>query len=286
MDLSQENGQRKEFEAVLFELGKSQTVLQNPSDRARIYQRLEGIYWNGDGKPKFRHFYSDIFSILVRIKQDGTSNIEILGQNLYIIRNGYQAKNKDADDNVIDISDCLKKLSDHVNLDIARLNYTDKTDRMLLQEDKIQDIVSQVSSLENDVKKVEELKNNLSNVENKLNSVQKEYVAILGIFASIVLAFTGGIAFSTSILQNMHQSSIYRVVLVALLVGLILVNIIYVLFYYIDRLVRKKDEVTIKPLIIINAIIIGLLLLTVVAWSVGIVEKRNEMCLIPQLLKV
>ena len=37
--------------------------------------------------------------------------------------------------------------------------------------------------------------------------VQKEYIAILGIFAAVVLAFTGGIAFTTSVLQNIHMVS-------------------------------------------------------------------------------
>ena len=47
-------------------------------------------------------------------------------------------------------------------------------------------------------------------VQEKQRDMQKEYITILGIFASIVLAFTGGMAFSSSILENIDKSSVYR----------------------------------------------------------------------------
>ena len=40
---------------------------------------------------------------------------------------------------------------------------------------------------------------------------QREYISILGIFAAVVLAFTGGIAFSTSVLKNINTVSVYRI---------------------------------------------------------------------------
>ena len=48
-----------------------------------------------------------------------------------------------------------------------------------------------------------------------MESSQREYIAILGIFAAVVLAFTGGIAFSTSVLNNVAKASIYRTVTVS-----------------------------------------------------------------------
>ena len=112
-------------------------------------------------------------------------------------------------------------------------------------------------------------------MEESLGNAQREYIAILGIFAAVVLAFTGGIAFSTSVLQNLHVSSIYRIVLAIVIMGLVLTNLLYGLFYYIGQLVNKNSANNIKPLWIINIVFISMILVIICAWHCGFVEKRN-----------
>ena len=98
MDLTRENQQRAEFRNLLFDLAKSQEILQDRSNRFAMYKRLEAIYDAPDNEKRFRHFYSDIFSVLTQIQQDPTlGNIDILAQNLDVIRNGYQATTKAQD---------------------------------------------------------------------------------------------------------------------------------------------------------------------------------------------
>lgn len=111
-------------------------------------------------------------------------------------------------------------------------------------------------------------------VDEKLNHSQKEYIAILGIFAAVVLAFTGGIAFSTSVLNNIAQASVYRTVFIALIIGLVLINVLFGLFYYINFLVGKGGKLF--PLILSNIVLIILLIMTVLAWNFGWVENRND----------
>ena len=120
-----------------------------------------------------------------------------------------------------------------------------------------------------------DLDSQMDAVRKTVQDAQKEYITILGIFASIVLAFTAGIAFSTSVLENMHKVTVYRAVLVALVIGLVLVNCLYGLFYYLSKLVKDQDGSKVLPLIITNAIFLLLILLTCVAWCHGVIEKRN-----------
>lgn len=47
------------------------------------------------------------------------------------------------------------------------------------------------------VPKIEEAK---IGIHKEISGIEKEYISILGIFASIVLAFVGGITFSSSVL--------------------------------------------------------------------------------------
>ena len=283
MDLKKELEQRKEFRDILNELAKSQIELQDAHYRSDMYKRLESLYDAETPDKRFRHFYSDIFSILTAIQQNpDLGDINILGQNLALIRSGYQPKNKAPDGKrIIDIGSAIKKLYDHVSLDIARLSYSDGADRQVSGEAALENLQSQINLLQKELPKAQSIKGiyddtkqDLDKVQNELANSKKEYIAILGIFSSVVLTFTGGIAFSTSVLNNIAQASIYRTVFISLIIGLVLVNVLFGLFYYINSLVNKKKKII--PLIVSNIVIIALLITTGLAWHCGWVENRNK----------
>ncbi|MCI5883526.1 MAG: hypothetical protein PUG66_09405 [Clostridiales bacterium] len=283
MDLTKEFQQRKEFCDILFELAKSQKLLQDAYYRSNMYKRLESLYDAESKDKRFRHFYTDIFSVLTQIQQNSDlGDINILGQNLDMIRNGYKPQNKAVDGKrIIDVSDAIKKLYDHVNLDIARIAYSDGADRKISGESSIENLQSQINSMQRELQKAQEIKNDyedtekkIIDVENKLDNSQKEYITILGIFAAVVLAFTGGIAFSTSVLNNIAQASAYRTIAVALIIGLVLINVLFGLFYYVNSLVNKEKKIF--PLVISNIVIIVLLIITFFAWNNGWIENRDK----------
>ncbi len=272
MDLTRETQQREEFRNILFELSKSQEKLQEASYRIGVYKRLEQLYDAELSEKRFRHFYSDIFSVLTQIKENPEQgDINILGQNLDVIRNGYQAKNIASDgERIIDVSDAINKLYDHVNLDIARMSYSDAKEWQK-SGGYIQNLSEQTKVMQN---RIDEMATNIENAEEKITNQQKEYISILGIFSSVVLAFSGGIAFSTSVLDNIMQASVYRTLIVGLVVGLVLVNVIFGLFYYINGIVSKEERI--KPLIVSNVIIVLLIVVVIIAWAFGVVEYRDE----------
>lgn len=275
MDLSKEQVQRKEFCDILFELAKNQELLQDKSTRHTMYKRLEALYYSPNKDERYRHFYSDIFTVLTQIQHDSSQgDINILGQNLSVIRAGYNPQNRDSEGAIIDIGDSIQKLYDHVSLDIARILYSDAGDRKTSGEEAIIDVQSQIKQIQTEIDKAKVVQ---KNVENELGKQQKEYIAILGIFAAVVLAFTGGIAFSTSVLNNINAVSVYRIITVSLVIGLVLINVLFGLFYYVDRLVNglNEERKKLRPLIISNIVICILLIITVYAWSCGWVEKRD-----------
>lgn len=146
-------------------------------------------------------------------------------------------------------------------------------------EELKKDIDSTNTEIERTNKTLNDTKKMITKSRDKIKSYQQESIAILGIFASIVLAITGGLAFSSSVLQNFSQGTIYRVCLVILLLGIVLINILYALFYYIDRLVNDAGNRQVKPLIITNVIFTFLLFILFFMWNSGYVEriqKRNS----------
>lgn len=102
------------------------------------------------------------------------------------------------------------------------------------------------------------------NFQNQIKDVERDYISILGIFAAIVLAFVGGITFSTSVLQNISEVSIYRLLMVVDFLAFTLINIIYLLINCIFKINGKDTEwFKIKEL---NIACLGIAAVVAVAW--------------------
>lgn len=78
------------------------------------------------------------------------------------------------------------------------------------------------------------------------NKTAETSVTILGIFAGIVLTIVAGLFYSSSVIESINSASIPKLILVASLVGFICINIIAVMFHYIDRFRVNKTTDTKK----------------------------------------
>lgn len=131
----------------------------------------------------------------------------------------------------------IQKLNDHVNLDVARINYikaiANKTE---VDRKRVDSKIKEMS------KTAEKMKKTVLTSVNKAKNMQKEYITILGIFAAIVLSFTSGIVFSSSVLENMHKVSLYNAIIVSLFIGLVLFNVIALLVYELKKIYDDKKR--------------------------------------------
>lgn len=287
---------RDKFKMLLFKMAKSQDILSTPKQKSDVYIELESIYYDLGNPEEFRHFYSDIFAVISQIdKEPQLGNIDILTQNMDIIRRGYKAQNRDeSNGTLIDISKQINKLYDHINLDIARLNYFKTIESRTQSElQKVNGAMNKVETSVNgfeksiteaeisvsEVKKsiteaetsVNEIKTNIKKMESnikKADDMEKQYITILGIFAAIVLAFTGGIAFSTSVLENIANASIYRLVFITVALAFVLSNTVYILTRFILELNKKENEVIKYPtfMIVLNVVCIVAIVIIIIGW--------------------
>lgn len=106
----------------------------------------------------------------------------------------------------------------------------------------------------------------------KADEIQKQYITILGIFASIVLAFTGGIAFSTSVLENIANVSIYRLILIVTGLAFVLVNVIYILTRFVMEISKKESETIAYPkfMKVLNGLCIATVIIVIICWFFNI----------------
>ena len=247
--MKSEQEKREEFKNILLELASDANLLESQTECTSMYARLEELYSLSDPTEKFRHFYSDIFEVLCRLRKDAKlGTADILGQNMGILYERYEPVSQDRD-----ISKELKKLYDHVSLDIARMTYSDAGDYRISGKKTVQELQSRVETLTAEINEAHEKQEEMNK---ELKSQQREYVAILGIFAAVVITFIGGLAFSTSVLNNIDKVSTAKLMMIALTIGLVLVHVIFGLFHYVDMLVNGTCESWKVIALLISSVII------------------------------
>ena len=271
-----EQERRDKLIELLFELSKAQDIFREKKKRSDIFLKLEEIYYIPGSDEYFRHFYSDILSTLTQIdSDDNEGSLDVLAVNMQAIKDGYQAVNYDGD-KLIDISKSIIKLFDHTNLEVARINYTKQLNNatksdlastkelLKKQREEFDNTKSETETIQNTLREETEKAN--KKIEDNQKQMQNEYVTILGIFAAIVLAFTGGMTFSSSVLNNISKASVYRLSLISFIIGLVFFNLIWVLIDF----VRDINGKTIKKkwlFVVVNIIMVGGIICSCLAYK-------------------
>lgn len=114
-----------------------------------------------------------------------------------------------------------------------------------------------------------------SKLHDEIKGIEKEYITILGIFASIVLTFVGGITFTTSVLQNIDKVSILRLIMTVDLIGAVLVNVIYLMISFIFRINDKEKEINRQFIKTVNWILFGIAVIVIVGWFINIIDLQK-----------
>lgn len=82
----------------------------------------------------------------------------------------------------------------------------------------------------------------ISELEESEKEMQAQYISILGIFAAIVLAFTSGMTLSASVLNNIHHASVYKLIIIACVVGLIFMFMMWLLMDFVRSIHGQTDR--------------------------------------------
>jgi hypothetical protein len=247
-------------------------------DKSRI---LLDIY-NG----KFRHSYSQILGVIISIKNhehSGAPNslsLDFLTENVELFKN-IIVNHPD----FTSIEPHLSKLYDHTMLEISRINYLGILSGRQLDLE---------TGLKNSAENLRVAKGTLEKAAKETESLKSETITIIGIFSAIMLVFVGGMNFTSATLSSLHQSSIYKIVFMALVCGFIIFNTIFCLMYIISRMtnmniysqckngdcitgdctedcgIKSKMEKRLPYIYWVNILVIIALFLTFVAWFIEI----------------
>ncbi|GAA9439258.1 hypothetical protein UBN10_09830 [Helicobacter pylori] len=187
------------------------------SQTDQIIKDLKEIY-----EGEYRHKYSKITTIILNSTRDKEQAFMTLAQNIRTL--------KEIQDNkeVESIKPKLEKLYDHMNLECIRLQDFDE------KMSRVKDV---------SIKLEKELNKNYEKLSEELNKQQTQYITILGIFASIVLTFVGGLAFSTSVLSNIDKANACRLVFVMAFIALFFWEyFVSAFFFFIKNILIKREK--------------------------------------------
>ena len=241
----------------------------NAAVKDAIVAYFDALYRDG-----FRHRYSEVFGVLSSAGAP-LSEATVTASDYYLEDNCVVQMNLDALTSVVE-ERCteeakrgFEKLRDLTFLEIGRLSYNARINDI---QDKRFALTLDDIDLAQD--RLDKSNRKLEAAELRIENAQRENVTILGIFAAIVIAFTAGMGFTASVLQNIDAVSIYRLVLVIVLVGLLLFNLLYALFRFVYRVTKPEDDpgaiLPRKTYIGVNVAGIVMLLAVCVARRLGI----------------
>ncbi|WP_276788561.1 hypothetical protein [Veillonella magna] len=207
--------------------------IDNPSYRP--FETISKIndYLNSNNKLE-RILYSEISSYFFNLDSSPRASFIANAEKLL-----HYSLNIDNEVNE-DIKKLIVKIFDHIQL----ANY---------QNDNLTSIVAN---------NVEDIKDSVTrNLLEQIKKIEREYISILGIFAAIILTFVGGITFSTSVLDNISSSSIFRLLLIIDFLAFILINTLYLLIKFI--LTINDKTIDFYNITTLNKICLGIIMVIV-----------------------
>lgn len=150
------------------------------------------------------------------------------------------------------------RFCDHVKLETGReKRYLDQLSNIKNNIQRLQDKTLKNIS-ESFEKKSIELDKQSKNLETNLST---NIVAVLSIFAAVVLSFTGGITLLGSIFNNLNGVTPYRLSFAICTTGFIFYNVIYLLLNFVARMCGKNIEF-LKNYIFVNIALIVFIIAT------------------------
>lgn len=193
---------------------------------------VEAIYKDG-----YRQRYSDLLQMLNRIADvDDLYRSDLLTTNLENLAEHVRISDEFSDETFLGIT----KLTDHISLEFQRnRDYVDLFKEIDRVEGEERRLISLVESRA--VSKVDALEKQVKDARDSVQSSKIELVAILSIFAAIVITFAGGLNYLGGAISTSGDAELYNVSFTVLLCGILLLNIIAFLLYMVMRIVRLHE---------------------------------------------
>ena len=242
---------RRAFRKALEELsGLDRGEYLSDSDINGMAMFFESLY---GGSPKYRHSYADICDVIFGFTEQEDELDEGVPYQVNNLANNVNLVYSKMDHTTTQ-AESVQKLCDHIELERTRLRHFVEQRNLIKEYDRKRVELEEKSvelerAAERDrARNAEKAREDREELERdfaeRVGAMRMEFIAILGVFAAIVLAFNGAVGFSTSSIQALGtESGMRALVFIAALVGFVLVNAISVLMVFLWKMAFGKRVV-------------------------------------------
>lgn len=144
----------------------------------------------------------------------------------------FDTKYSESSFNVDKLIKNLEKLSDHIELENTRIIRFERGQEKILSNN-----INKFNEMQRQSQ--DSMKQNAEKIEEKMGNT---VISILGIFSAIIIAFFGGLNVLGNIFTYIPDSSvsIYRLIFMSCLTGLIVFNTIFMLLHFISKMLDRN----------------------------------------------
>lgn len=220
-DISRQEQLNQLFEELVRYVDLSNTTLRN------FTQKICDIYSDGG----FRHSYAEISLILEQFEPDQR---DVLSAHFSAIRENAEEilKERGADEQgCVEIKKRIFKLCDHVDLECLRISRIERVEYIGKTAS------NELSAADG---KLKETESRAKELEKRVSQYHDQNIAILGIFAGLVVTFSGVIQFTSSSLENLADISALKITFFVSLSFFFLFNVVFLLMYCISKIAGKS----------------------------------------------
>nr|DAP53455.1 MAG TPA: hypothetical protein [Caudoviricetes sp.] len=214
------------------------------------FQKFSQIYCN-----KFRHWYSLISDYLGKRTPDVYSTLD---NGLRLIADYGKRIHPKSDE----VNAGIDKLLDHVDLESVRI---DRMEAVRCFTDETKNLYAAT------VQSSKEAQDKAKEVQKNVDHYHEQSISILGIFSAVVLAFMGGLSFSSSVLENFASVSMFRLIITIVLLGFVVFNALFILLRFVLHIVYSDPtkKKTSRGMIALNIALTAILAGTIGAYIFG-----------------
>lgn len=220
------------------------------TDHEAFVNELEAIYLDRKGEGVHRHSYARLSHFLYDRDFENEA-IDVCVENLTELEKYVDERGNP------DLSKAFRKLVDHIDLESIHIG---RLKQLQIYTKDMEDLAPQIQKMEN----------NLIETNAKIKDQTVQSVSILGIFAGVVFAFSGGFSMLSSTLSNISSitgSQTLFFFAASLGIGCILYDVVFALMMFIGRYCDKEPKNIMKFTIDLNKCIVVAVFLLMVAYA-------------------
>lgn len=236
---------------VLSDISITRSLNENKANYYYIISVLSALYSDG-----YRHQYNIIFKKISKIytSDDGEQKLNNIIYHLGLLKQIVEKNEKYEEDFI----KSFIKLYDHVNLEVARIFYTNGM--IQNQRSEYKQLFEDLNVQKGELKKVN---NDLSNTKKAIENTSLDIIGIASlIFSAFTIITTNVSIFST--ITSREDLSVLKIILIAILFNFIVVSSVFTIYKMVRASSRINESKDLNKFVICFSIVLIILIILLV----------------------